>query len=425
MGATLAALTATRLLRTIPHFDPTLSRLRDALGLIALGAFASAMVSSVIGVLSLYATGHEAYSSLPSAWSIYWLGDATGVLLVTPLVFTVPRLVRTLTFARALELVALLVLMTLTCVAVFGDWPPIAGHLHVLAFVVLPFVMWGAIKFGIAGAAVSVFWTAAIATVLTALGHGPFAGNTTFVMAVMLDVFFAALSLSGLTLAAVIVERDRAQSLQVRQALSDVNRRLITAQEEERKRIARELHDDISQRLALLAVDLGDQRTVVPGKAARLCADAVQIATDVQALSHRLHSSKVELLGLAKSARLLCADVATQQKISVLFEDRDVPNVSSATALCVYRILQEALHNVAAHSRATSCRVQLFGASNEVHLIVEDGGAGFDAQEVYAGPGIGLISMQERAALVGGQVSIVSARGRGTTIHARVPAHTA
>jgi signal transduction histidine kinase len=423
MGATLGAMTGTWLLRRIPAFDPALSRLRDALAMIVLGAFGSSLVSSGIGVFSLYATGVQAYSGLASAWLIYWLGDATGVLLVTPIVFTLPRLVRTASRARLLELAALAALLTVVCFIVFGDWPILPAHLHVLAFVVLPFVMWGAIDFGIAGAALSVFWIAATATVLTALGDGPFAGNSTFTNAVMLDVFFIALSLSGLSLAAVIAERERERDeQQTRHAQSETNRRLIAAQEQERTRIARELHDDISQRLALLITDLNDDVGRREDDMTRVRADATQIAADVQALSHRLHSSKLEVLGLARASRNFCEEFAAQQKISVAFRDSGgLSGIPLPASLCLYRVLQEAVHNAAKHSGARTVNVQLDGTAAEVRLTVRDGGCGFDVETAMSSRGIGLVTMQERVNLAGGQFSIESVTGRGTTIDARVP----
>jgi signal transduction histidine kinase len=420
-GATLAAAAATFMLHRMPQFDPRLPRLRDALGMIVLGAFASALVSSIIGITSLYLAGIQAYSGLGSGWLIYWLGDATGVLLITPIVFTLPELFRNASRARLFEFALLLALLTLACGALFGDWPIFPVHTHVLAFIVLPFVMWGAINFGIAGAALTVTWIAGIATVLTALGHGPFSDNTTFVNATMLDVFFTALSLSGLSLAAVIAERERvAEEHQSRQALAEINRRLIAAQEEERARIARELHDDISQRLALLVMDLTGCSST--SAVAKLGADAAQIASDVQALSHRLHSSKLELLGLAKTSRIFCEDFASQQRVTVMFDEAGLPaGIPTATSLCLYRILQESLHNAAKHSGARAMTVHLRGIRETIELVVEDGGTGFNVEAAKVSRGIGLVSMHERANLVGGTLSIVSAQGRGTRIEARVP----
>ena len=429
MGATLGALTGTFLLQRIADFEPSLSRLRDALGLIVLGAFGSALVSSVIGVFSLYAAGIQPYSGLPSAWLIYWLGDGTGVLLVTPLVFarwSMP------TRARGLEFALLLTLLTAACLVIFGDWHAFPIRLDILAFAVLPFVMWGAIGFGIGGATLAVFCTAALATVLTALGSGPFAGNTPFINAVLLDVLFIVLSVTGLTLAAVIAERQRAEekherlireqaAMDAQHALAALNRKLIDAQEQERTRIARELHDNISQRLSLLTYDLASPLEN-PGKTVALQERIGEIAADVHALSHNLHASKLDLLGFATGMQMLCKEVEAQRRVRVAFDEHDVPaRVSPESALCLYRILQEALQNATKHSGVGDFEVQLWGTGGDIHLQVSDRGAGFDLETSKRSRGIGLISMQERVGVLGGHLSIQSTPQRGTTIHARVP----
>ena len=182
-AATVASAAGSFLLRRIPNFDPSLSRLRDALGLMVLGAFGSAILSSVFGILSLYATGIQPYSGIESSWLVYWLGDSTGVLLVTPLVFTMPQLFGIRSPARIAELLALVSLTVFGGFILFGDFFPV--HLDVFAFAVLPLVMWAGIDFGIAGATLSVFLIATIATIMTALGFGPFAANTAFTNAVL------------------------------------------------------------------------------------------------------------------------------------------------------------------------------------------------------------------------------------------------
>jgi signal transduction histidine kinase len=432
IGATLGALTGTFLLRRIANFDPSLSRLRDALGLIVLGAFGSALVSSVIGVFSLYATGIQPYSGLPSAWLIYWLGDSTGVLLVTPLLFT-PLVWQVPSRARSVELMMLLTLLTVACLVIFGDWHGLPIRMGILAFAVLPFVIWGAIGFGVGGATLTVFLTAALATVLTAFGFGPFAGNTTFVNAVLLDVLFIELSVTGLALAAVIAERERAEqehqrlireqaAMEARHALAAANRKLIEAQEQERSRIARELHDNVSQRLALLMFELSappeSQSTAVD-----LHARVSEIAADVHALSHNLHWSKLDVLGFATAMEMLCKEVGEQYQVRVALHAHDVPTqLPPDTALCLYRILQEALQNAAKHSGVGDVDVRLWGTSEDMNLEVSDRGAGFDLETASKrSPGIGLVSMRERIQLVCGELSIQSARQRGTRIHARVP----
>jgi signal transduction histidine kinase len=439
-GATLAAVVGAFLLRRRDGFDPALSRLRDALALIILGAFGSAILSASIGVSSLYATGLKAYSDLASAWLIYWLGDATGVLLVTPLVFTLPALMKVRSRTRLVELAVLLVLVMAACVLIFGDLPLVPIRLHVLAFAVVPLVMWAAIDFGIGGASLSVFLIATAATLLTAMGSGPFSVNTPFVNAALLDVLFTVLAVSGLALAAVIAERERAETERERliraqtameareEALSAVSRRLIDAQEQERRRIARELHDDIGQRLALLTVNLravaeeaGDSPRF-QRQAIEVERKAAEIAADIQTLSHRLHSSTLELLGVRAAIQHFCEEFADQQSAVVHFDSDDLPGaLPRDIALCLFRIVQEALHNAVKHSGVRQFAVRLWGTPGHVGLVVSDRGKGFDVAAARAGQGLGLISMEERIKLVDGDLSIDSQPGQGTRIHARVP----
>ena len=232
LGSTLAALSGAFLLRRVVNFDPSLSRLRDALGLIVLGAFSSSVVSASIGVSVLYAIHVRGWSGFGRAWLIYWLGDSMGVLLVTPLVLTFPNLLRIRPQVRIAEFAALLLLLTVACFMVFGNLPLVPVRLNVLAFAVLPFVMWAAIRFGVSGTVLSTLIIAIIATAETAFGRGPFAQNTPFTNAVLLDVFFAVLSVSGMTLAAVIAEREQAErereQLVRKQAAMEARLRLAT-----------------------------------------------------------------------------------------------------------------------------------------------------------------------------------------------------
>src|SRR5215471_3823588 len=209
-GTTLAAVVGAFLLERT-GFDRSLSRVSDALSLIIFGAFGSSMVGASIGVPILYAAHIHGWSGLGSAWLIYWLGDSTGVLLVTPFVLTFPTLIRIRDRDRVTELVLLLLLLTVASFVVFGDLPLIPIRLHVLAFAVLPFVMWAAVRFGVSVTAVCILITATIATVETALGSGPFTTNTPFMNAVLLDVYFAVISLTGLILSALSAEKEQSE----------------------------------------------------------------------------------------------------------------------------------------------------------------------------------------------------------------------
>jgi len=211
-------------------------------------------------------------------------------------------------------------------------------------------------------------------------------------------------------------------------ALANVSHRLIEAQEQERTRIARELHDDFAQRLALLAVELEQLHQDPPNllevirRVGELQKQTSEIAIDIQALSHELHSAKLQYLGIATAMRSFCQEFGEQTKVKIDFRSHDLPApLSPDISLCLFRVLQEALHNSAKHSGVRHVEVQLWGASDEVHLTVGDSGAGFDSEAAKRTQGLGLISMEERLKLVEGTLSIESQPRRGTTIHARVP----
>ena len=214
------------------------------------------------------------------------------------------------------------------------------------------------------------------------------------------------------------------------EALSTVNQRLMEGLEQDRTRLARELHDDILQRLTLLKVRLdglhGKSTSPVDleHEIEQVSQQIGECVEDVQALSHRLHSSKLEFLGLPTAAAGFCQEFSDRQNVKIDFEAQSVPEeVPPAIGLCVFRLMQEAVQNAAKHSGARRFRVSLRGAPNELELTVGDSGAGFDLKEAMRGRGVGLTSMTERVKLVDGQLSIDSKPGGGTTILARVPLH--
>jgi PAS domain S-box-containing protein len=211
-------------------------------------------------------------------------------------------------------------------------------------------------------------------------------------------------------------------------ALADVSRRLIDAAEQERNRIARELHDDIGQRLALLAIELQrlhqDPRDLpeVRRRTGKLQKQATNIATDLQTLSHKLHTTRLEYLGPVAAMRGLCEELGEQTKVKIDFKSQDLPShLPPDISLCLFRVLQEALHNSVKHSGARHADVELWGTSGEIHLEVSDPGVGFDSEAAKENRGLGLASMEERLKLLKGTISIESQPKRGTTIHARVP----
>jgi len=233
---------------------------------------------------------------------------------------------------------------------------------------------------------------------------------------------------SGVVGGILIFAEDITHRKLLEQTNLDIGQRLITSQEQERVRISRELHDDIGQRLSLLATELEQLQqdrslhVQVAGRLVELQKQTSELVTDVQSLSHELHSSKLEYLGMVVAMRSFCKEFGEHHRMQINFHSHDVPgSMPPDISLCLFRVLQEALHNSAKHSRAKHVEVRLWGTSGEVNLTVRDSGVGFEDAAAKKSRGLGLISMQERLKLVKGQFSIESHPSCGTTIHAQVP----
>jgi signal transduction histidine kinase len=212
------------------------------------------------------------------------------------------------------------------------------------------------------------------------------------------------------------IGRDITERKLAEEALSTVSQKLIGAQEQERTRIARELHDDINQRLALLAVQLDGLKTAEVRK------QIEDLASDIQELSHRLHSPKLEYLGLEAAVASFCGELSDRQGVEIGFQSENIPkNLPQEVSLTLFRVLQEALQNAIKHSGSRHFRVSLQGGANAIELTAHDSGIGFEPREAIKGRGLGLTSMQERLKVVDGQLFIDSKPGSGTTIRARVP----
>jgi PAS domain S-box-containing protein len=238
-------------------------------------------------------------------------------------------------------------------------------------------------------------------------------------------------NLDGLPGGILIFSEDITHRKDAEEALLGMSRKLIEAHEQERTRIGRDLHDDVVQRLALLAIELEGVQQDVPDAASglrtRLGAlrnQTTEITNDVQLLSHELHSSKLDYLGLVGAAKNFCKEFNEQHKVEIDFQSHDLPTaLPTDFSLSLFRVLQEALRNATKHSGVKRFEVRLWGNTSEINLTVSDLGAGFDQEAAMKSTGLGLTSMQERLRLVHGELSIKSQPKGGTTIHARVPFH--
>jgi PAS domain S-box-containing protein len=226
----------------------------------------------------------------------------------------------------------------------------------------------------------------------------------------------------------LVIGEDITMRRQAEEARMDLAQRLINAQEAERTRVARELHDNIGHSLALFTIELDRTRMALtdlsPDNDARfasLCVKLKTLGRDVGNLSHQLHSSELELLGLAVAIKALCREFSDQYRVQAHCKCTGAfDNLSGEASLCLFRVLQEALHNVAKHSRATKVNIEAHGASKFLHLCISDDGVGFAPNISESRVGLGLVSMRERLHLLGGNFIIHSKPGCGTRVEATV-----
>ena len=208
-----------------------------------------------------------------------------------------------------------------------------------------------------------------------------------------------------------------------------VTRQIILSQENERKRVAGELHDGLNQNLALLAIEMEmfsqqlPESTGAPNaRLQALSAQTKSLSAEVHRISHGLHPAKLTQLGLAIAVRGFCREVEAAHKIPVNFTAHEIPRVlPEEVALCLYRVTQEAIQNVIKHSGAKNATVELTTIGNAIELIITDDGKGFDVNENRASGSLGLVSMAERVRLVNGQITVESKPGTGTRVYVRVP----
>jgi two-component system sensor kinase FixL len=225
------------------------------------------------------------------------------------------------------------------------------------------------------------------------------------------------------------VALDVSRRKQAEEATLQLSGQLINAREAERRRLARELHDDLNQHLALLAVEL-ELFGQKPPAVSSAITERMQVFTEqvkklssaVHQLSHELHPAKLEQLGLESAVRGFCRELSAARKFEIVLESREVPRtLPENITLCLYRVVQEGLQNVVKHSGANGAKVEMTADENELCLVVSDQGCGFDIAKSKHGGTLGLVSMRERVRLVNGRITIQSRRGEGTRIQVQIP----
>lgn len=424
----LKAVFAAYFLRRITRGSIRVSNLRTTMAYLGIAVFLTPMLSAFGGAATRRALGYPFWP----AWNQWFIGDALANLVLTPaLLYWGWGRYRELR-PRVLEILVWIVAFAFsfyyTISLIRSNYSPIALYAPV------PFLIWAATRFGPIGASTALSLIGLLSMVHFAGGQGPFSVSLEPQHVLFVQLFLAVMSVPVLFVAILIEQRSAVETRlrESQEKLSenydrarDLAAKLINAQEDERKRIALELHDDVGQRMSLLSIELDQLGTELPtrmtlerARVASLKRGTEEVAVAVHDLSHQLHSSVLHYLGLAKGLRGLCQTISQQHHIVVDLRADEVSDLPSDISLCLFRVAQEALSNAVKHGRAKQIAVQLIQNASSLRLIVKDDGIGFDS--TTHSNGLGLFSMQERLRILEGTFTLTSSPGQGTMIEAVV-----
>ena len=360
-----------------------------------------------------------------NSWKVSFLSEVLAFLTLTPAILSWfiegPVWVRK---PRAYHLEFAL----LTAATIFLSYYTFAAETNsaspALLYSLVPFLLWSALRFGWIGSANLLLIISFLAVWGLVHGRGPFTAQGPQNSMLTLQLFLIFASLPFMTLTAVVEDRKLAG-----EKLAGLSRKLIEAQEEERKRIARDIHDDYTQRIAMLSIqveqmlgDLGDSSQATEAGLQKLFDNIDELAADMHSLSHQLHSSTLESLGLVAGVRSFCREFALREHIEVNFAHEEIPpEIPGDVALCLFRVVQEGLRNIKKHSGASDAEVRVEFWTGSLHVTVSDHGKGIDLTSSPIDGGIGIWSMRERLRLLGGRLEIRSHLMQGTRIDAWLP----
>jgi two-component system sensor histidine kinase UhpB len=426
----------------VRHFADTPPRFVDLQNLSAFILFAAIAAPCIVAaLLGYYFFISGGVADFWMAWRLRFLANVFATLAITPLiVLTVAdgmAAIRGASLRRCAEFGLILVGLVAIGLPVFSTDTAGPQHYPALLFAPLPFLVWASVRFGPGGICLTLLVVAFLALSNTVAGRGPFASHAEVMNILSLQIFLIAISLPLMLLAALVDERrEKTEALRWNEAalrasykqIQSLVGRLITAQEAERTRIARELHDDINQEVAALAIGLSSLKRQLPADAdvdvalARLQQRTMALADELRHLSHELHPGVLQHAGLVAALKAHCTEFGDQHAIKVtLATGAGLDVIPQDIALCLYRVTQEAMRNIAEHAAAHQACVTLRRTADGLELIIADDGQGFDLAEARRRDGLGLISLDERVRLVGGSLRISTQWLRGTELRVQVP----
>jgi signal transduction histidine kinase len=409
------------------------------LSILAPGVVSLAVLYPVVRLApSSVLSAHDWSRDLVAVWTSRWITiTASHIIFVPTILVCVTRgsqWLRGLSPLKAAEGTLLTVSLLAVSFQVYGRVYVVGDAPPTIYLIPLPILLWAAVRFGAVGACLSITTLVCVSSWCAFMGEGPFLSSLSISRVTVLQVVWIVVSAPLLCLAAVVSERKVAlEELRIAHAeLRQFTPRLISAQEKEKQRISRDLHDDIGQRLALLKIGLDMLDQTIPfEKAAEhaqmrgLLAQLSDLVIDVHNISHQLHSSNLRFLGLSVALKAVCQQLADQYGIVIDLTTQKLPEtLPEELSLCFYRTAQEGLMNALKHSESRRIDVSLDCRGQILRMRIKDFGIGFDPS--VSGKGLGLLSMQERLRMVGGVLRVNSVQGKGTELvaEAKIPDST-
>ena len=426
VGNTSEALLGAALLYGFNQSSPLFYSIRSTLVFLLFGVLLAPLVTSFLDASVVVIThwGRNFWV----LWTTRLFSNMLAALTLVPTIVTfgTGRLdwLRRPKLPRAAEASALCLLLVGVTIWVYGRLHPLPGLLPVLVYAPLPLLLWASLRFGTGTLSASVSIIALISFRYVARGRGPFASPFTAENIMFLQMLLIVVTVPLLLLDTVLSERRRAENL-----LRESRTSIIGAQERERRRIASELHDDIGQRLSLVQLELSRlgkvadvaARIDLKSSVTKAVAQINDISEATRDLSHGLHPVQLEYLGLMPALRSFCGEIQESTPLEISIHEADLPQeLDTDTSLCLFRVAQEALHNVVTHSQAKKARLEVAIRNGQLQLRVIDDGIGFLPGRTRT-PCLGLVNMRERLKSVAGEMKIISGPSKGTIIEASVP----
>jgi signal transduction histidine kinase len=405
------------------HQKTLLDSVRGVLIFVVFGVLIAPLATSFLDAAAVVITGWGR-GYWPLGTQRFWTNALAELTLVPAIVLVSSEglsWIRKATVARYWEAGLLAVGTVLVSILVFGFQPVSLASTPALLYVPLPLLLWAAVRFGLGGVSLSLLSVALISIWYTMHGREPFFPYASMSQNILsLHILFCIVVVPLMFLSAVLADARRTQ-----ESLRRMSGSLIEAQEQERQRIAHELHDDLGQELALAQMKLNGLLVRSEGSLPGLTDLSNQlsaISTTAREISHGLYPSQLEYLGLASALKRLCDEMQTGKHLSIDVAMDALPYpLPPPISLCLYRVAQEALHNIITHSQAKNVQVELKVDDGRITLRIVDNGVGFDLSREVAG--LGLASMRQRVRSLDGSIKITSSPKAGTRMEASVPLH--